>query len=269
MPRFLDPGRTTIVKLYGDVQQRDTLVVTEDDLYGLWRNRDKEELLAEARQALSRTLVLFVGHDLASPDFLLLWREVLDRVGRFGAGAYAAMPTLPADEVQVWSDRQIQIIDQPPLAVLTDLAALIDPDGTQPSAPAAPEPVPPVRALTPEQASIIQIKRRRLHELEKQAALNGIRHRCISRSKSRICATRSAGWRREADSLHPNIGSNTTLTLRPRARSERCGMMQGTRKPEGPAGLAPVPADCAGRCHALYVILFSRIMRVWCDHPKG
>jgi hypothetical protein len=149
-------------------------VVTEDDLYGLWRNRDKEELVAEARQALSRTLVLFVGCDLASPDFLLLWREVLDRVGRFGAGAYAAMPSLPPDEVQVWNDRQIRIIDDQPLALLSQLAALTHPNESAPPAPDAQAPLPSTPATTPQQASIIEIKRRRLQELEKRAALYGI-----------------------------------------------------------------------------------------------
>jgi hypothetical protein len=31
---FADPRRPTLIKLYGDLQQRDSLVVTEDDHYG-------------------------------------------------------------------------------------------------------------------------------------------------------------------------------------------------------------------------------------------
>ena len=36
---FADPHLRMLIKLYGDIQQRDMLVVTEDDQLGLWRSR--------------------------------------------------------------------------------------------------------------------------------------------------------------------------------------------------------------------------------------
>jgi hypothetical protein len=115
---FIRRGRPTLIRLYGDVQQPETLVVTEDDHYGLWRDRDKEDLLDEVRAALRKNTVLFIGYDLADPDFNLLWREVLDRAGRFAMGAYAVWPGLPETEVQMWRDRGITMLESDPLGIL-------------------------------------------------------------------------------------------------------------------------------------------------------
>jgi hypothetical protein len=115
---FIDPKRPTLIKLYGDAQQPDTLVVTEDDHYDLGRDRDKEDLLHEVRTVLRRQTVLFLGYNLADPDFNLLWREVLDRAGRFARTAYAVWPDLPEGEVRMWRDRGIVILEEEPLHIL-------------------------------------------------------------------------------------------------------------------------------------------------------
>jgi hypothetical protein len=122
---FADPRRRTLIKLYGDVQQRDSLVVTEDDHLGLWGSRDKESLLDEARAALRKNVVLFLGYNLADPDFNLLWREVLDRMGRFALGAYAIWPGASDDDQQVWKGRQVQVIAMEPLDLLEQLSAAL------------------------------------------------------------------------------------------------------------------------------------------------
>jgi len=137
---FIDPDRPTLIKLYGDAQMPDTLVVTEDDHYGLGRDRDKEDLLHEVRTVLRRQTVLFLGYNLADPDFNLLWREVLDRAGRFARTAYAVWPDLSEGEVRMWQDRGIVILEADPLGVLGGFEA--------PSAPAG-RPEPEVDVPTP------------------------------------------------------------------------------------------------------------------------
>ncbi len=112
---FLVRDRPTLIKLYGDAQQPDTLVVTEDDHYGLWRDRDKEDVLDEVRAVLRRQTVLFLGYNLADPDFNLLWREVLDRAGRFARTAYAVWPGLPEAEARMWrKERMITVLESEP-----------------------------------------------------------------------------------------------------------------------------------------------------------
>lgn len=117
---FINPKRPTLIKLHGDVQQPDTLVVTEDDHY-----RDKEGLLDEVRSVLRKNTVLFLGYNLKDPDFNLLWRGVLDRMGRFAAVAYAAWPGLSEDERRVWEDRQVRVIEAEPPAFLERLVAAV------------------------------------------------------------------------------------------------------------------------------------------------
>lgn len=107
---FARRGLPTLIRLYGAVDRPASLVATEDDHYGLWRDRNRENMLDEVRMALRRNTVLFLGYNLADPDFNLLWREVLDRMGRFAIGAFAVWPDLPEDQVQVWRDRQVVIL---------------------------------------------------------------------------------------------------------------------------------------------------------------
>jgi hypothetical protein len=136
---FIASDRPTLIKLYGDAQQPDTLVVTEDDHYDLWHDRDKEDLLHEVRTVLRRQTVLFLGYNLTDPDFNLLWREVLDRAGRFARTAYAVWPGLPEGEVRMWRDRGIVILDEDPLGVLSEFEAPSAPAGRPEAEVDAPE----------------------------------------------------------------------------------------------------------------------------------
>lgn len=148
---FTDPRRPTLIKLYGDLLQRDTLVVTEDDHYGLWRSRDKEGLLDEVRRLLRSSTMLFVGHDFTEPDFMLLWRETLDRMGRFVTGAFAVCPGLSADERRVWSERLVRVLDDDSLALLANLAGAEPPAQFPDPSPAMATPLPllPARVTSP------------------------------------------------------------------------------------------------------------------------
>ncbi len=119
---FARRGIPTLIRLYGVVDRPASLVATEDDHYGLWRDRNRENVLDEVRTALRRNTVLFLGYNLADPDFNLLWREVLDRMGRFVVGAFAIWPSLQQDEVQIWQDRQITVMEAGKLTFLNDWA---------------------------------------------------------------------------------------------------------------------------------------------------
>ncbi len=113
--------RATLVKLYGDLRQPHTLTLTEDDLYDL--AAQKRGVLGLVQQAFSDGTVLFLGYDLNSPDFLLLWRDVLRRLGEYAPLAYVTMDqTMTAADRQVWRDRNIEVLDEPPLAVVQTLA---------------------------------------------------------------------------------------------------------------------------------------------------
>lgn len=57
---FSHPRQRSVLRLYGELSQPESLILTEDDHYGLWRNRDKESLLDEIRATLRRHVILLL-----------------------------------------------------------------------------------------------------------------------------------------------------------------------------------------------------------------
>ncbi len=109
------PDRPLLIQLYGNpLSDVESLVVTEDDHLGLWRDRSRESVLDEVKRALQRHTVLFLGYNLSDPDFLLLWREILSRAGNLHRRAFAVWPGLSEAEVGVWADRGIVILEEDP-----------------------------------------------------------------------------------------------------------------------------------------------------------
>lgn len=119
---FIRPSRPSLIKLYGDIDQPDSLVVTDQDHSNLLRDRDKEPLVDEVRRAFRNNTLLFLGYNLADPDFRFLFDEFAQN--RFARTAYAVWPGLPEDDVQMWRDRGIVILDQDPFGTQGDLSDL-------------------------------------------------------------------------------------------------------------------------------------------------
>ena len=75
---FIRQERPTLIKLYGDAQQPDTLVVTDRDHSQLLRDRDKEDVIDEVRRAFKRNTILFYGYNLSDPDFKFLFDKIAE-----------------------------------------------------------------------------------------------------------------------------------------------------------------------------------------------
>jgi hypothetical protein len=115
---FTNPDRPTLIKLYGDAGQPDTLVVTDRDHSDLLRDRDREPLVDEVRRAFRRNTVLFLGYNLADPDFRFLFDQVAE--SRFARTAYAVWPGLPDVDVKMWRDRGVVFLDTDPFGILSE-----------------------------------------------------------------------------------------------------------------------------------------------------
>ena len=163
---FINPDRPTLIKLYGDAQQPDTLVVTDRDHSDLLRDREREPLLDEVRRALRRNTVFFLGYNLADPDFRFLFDQVAE--SRFARTAYAVWPGLPEADVRMWRDRGIVILDTDPLGILLETVARPAPDGLP--EPTVPLPVSPPPAV-PVPARRDDAGHRQLPEPEPQPGL--------------------------------------------------------------------------------------------------
>jgi len=176
---FVDTRQPAIIKLYGDLRQRKTLVITQSDHTNLWLDPAHQPILQAVRSVLASSAALFVGHDLADPDFLLLWQSILLQTGAFAIGAYAIVPDLPANDRRVWQDRHIRFLDAQPFDVLERLAAALSqaspPDGN----PVSPLPPPPPPACNPssdevdEQRVLLRAHRHTLGVYLRRAAMVG------------------------------------------------------------------------------------------------
>ncbi len=111
---FVRRGEPVLIKLYGDAGDKESLVVTTDDHYRLWRSHERAALLDAVRAVLGRSVVLLLGYDLQDADFLLLWGELRDRLGHYGAVAYAAGAGVPAADAAMWRERGIVLLEELP-----------------------------------------------------------------------------------------------------------------------------------------------------------
>ena len=133
---FISPDRPTLIKLYGDVQQPETLIVTDHDHLDLLRDRGREAIMEEVRHAFRQDTVLSLGYNLADPDFRFIFDQVA--ASRFSRTAYAVWPGLPDADVNMWRDRGIIILPSDPWGVLSE-------DAAPPVAPSPPgEPSVPI-----------------------------------------------------------------------------------------------------------------------------
>ena len=149
---FIVPDRPTLIKLYGDAQQPDTLVVTDRDHSDLLRDRNKEALIDEVRQAFRRKTMLFLGYNLADPDFRFLFDQVAE--SKFARTAYAIWPGLPEVDTRMWQDRGIAILGQDPLGILDEVSAQPAPPACAEATAAVPQGATP---LTPDTEMIRQL----------------------------------------------------------------------------------------------------------------
>ncbi|MCL4835490.1 MAG: SIR2 family protein, partial [Caldilineaceae bacterium] len=172
-----------LIKLYGDLRQPQSLTLSEDDLYDL--PSAKREIRRQVENALRGTC-LFLCFDFDSPDFLILWREVLRELGRFAPMAYAA-PAAPlaAGDRELWAGRNITLLDAPALTVVQTLAERLQPVGkplgvtaiVKPALPAAQSPFKRYRNFDLELASgegVIEVRVLRSSEGEDEEAVVGL-----------------------------------------------------------------------------------------------
>jgi hypothetical protein len=178
---FVGTQQPTIIKLYGELRQRKTLVVTQTDHTNQWLDPARRPILDAVQSVLRGNAALFIGHNLADPDFLLLWQSIVRQHGSFTIGAYAVVPGLPATDQRIWQERHIRFLEAQPLDVLERLTTVLP---SPPSMPAEESiPAPPPRAeyklsdddIT-EQLALLQAHRRTLAAYLQREAIVGSAH---------------------------------------------------------------------------------------------
>jgi HEAT repeat protein len=130
---FFDESKVSLVKMQGDINQPDSLVITEDDVDAFISKLPTISDLVRAFFA-TKTLI-FLGYDLSNDQFKRLFRQVTRDLSSFRRQAYAIL-SQPLDEVEIryWHEQNVQIHTQDPIAFLEDLSRAVKEAGKEPRA---------------------------------------------------------------------------------------------------------------------------------------
>lgn len=101
-------SRPLLIKLFGDIERTETLILTSDDYESFWRLRP--ELVSKLKAMLEVGPTLFVGYRLNDPEFRRIYTQVGPLLARTHRRAYAIVEDVSRFEVQTWTQRALTIL---------------------------------------------------------------------------------------------------------------------------------------------------------------
>jgi hypothetical protein len=105
----VDPSTPTVLKIHGDVNHPNRVVLVEDDYDGF---TTRHPLLVTYLSSLLITRTpLFIGYSLDDPDFRQLLTVIADRLGSSRRQAYVLTYGLGAFDVARYSRRSVRCVD--------------------------------------------------------------------------------------------------------------------------------------------------------------
>jgi hypothetical protein len=106
-----DPGSVNIVKLYGDLEQENTLVLARQQYESFFLQRPQMLKLLETE--LARSNMLYLGWSHSDPHFNLLFGELLSRYGQNLRAGYAVMFDVSDAQQRELERKQIRLVHIP------------------------------------------------------------------------------------------------------------------------------------------------------------
>ena len=107
-----DPGAVNLVKLYGDLDQPETIVLARQQYESFFLQRPQMIKLLETE--LARSDMLYLGWSHTDPHFNLVFGEILNRFGGFTRSGYAVMFNVPESQRLDLERRHIRLVELPP-----------------------------------------------------------------------------------------------------------------------------------------------------------
>lgn len=129
------PDMVNIVKLYGDLDQPDTIVIARQQYESYFLQRPQMVKLLETTLATSD--MLYLGWSGTDPYFKLVFGELLSRFGQMIRPGYAVMFDATDDQRDELRRKQIRLVELPAGDRTATLAKWLE-NLTPPSAPAGP-----------------------------------------------------------------------------------------------------------------------------------
>ena len=163
------PDTVNIVKLYGDLDQPDTIVLARQQYESYFLQRPQMVKLLETD--LARSDVLYLGWSGSDPYFKLVFGELLGRFGQMMRPGYAVMFDVTDDQRDELRRKQIRLVELPAgdrtaqltawLESLAGAAPRPDPQGTSGARPAQTGQV----SASPQEASPVTWNRSAIRQL--------------------------------------------------------------------------------------------------------
>ncbi|MCL4531416.1 MAG: SIR2 family protein, partial [Chloroflexi bacterium] len=120
---FIDDDKLLVVKLYGDIDNRASIVVTREDYIAFFDQLPSiSDLL---KYYFSTKTLLFIGFDLDDPHFLQLYAYANQRTKGYRRRAFAVKPEPSQYEIQFWGERNLTVLDTTPNDFLESLGAIL------------------------------------------------------------------------------------------------------------------------------------------------
>jgi NAD-dependent SIR2 family protein deacetylase len=120
-----EEGLVNIVKLYGDLNQPETIVLARQQYESYFLQRPQMIKLLETE--LARSDMLYLGWSHSDPHFNLIFGEMLNRFGQFMRSGYAVMFDVPEAQQLELERKHIYLMELPPGDNLTEqLAAWLE-----------------------------------------------------------------------------------------------------------------------------------------------
>ncbi|HLK55480.1 MAG TPA: Hsp70 family protein [Chthonomonadaceae bacterium] len=112
MVTFVDSQRTTLIQAYGSTDQRDSLVLTENDCLDFPQKRSY--LCEWIRYLCATRTLLFCGYDLNDVYWKFLYRQIGSGTTRFPRRVYAVQPHARPEDKDDWKLENIKIHSEDP-----------------------------------------------------------------------------------------------------------------------------------------------------------
>jgi len=117
---FIDDEKLLVVKLYGDVDNKTSLVLTREDHVAFFDQLPSiSDLL---KYYFSTKTLLFLGYNLNDPHFLQFYAYANQRTKGYQRRAYAVKQNSTQHEVRLWGSRNLGLLDVSPDDFLAELS---------------------------------------------------------------------------------------------------------------------------------------------------
>ena len=112
-----------IVKPYGCITERGSMVITEKDQFALFDRWP--EMLDALGAAFFDKALLFIGCDLTNPEFRRMYRDIASRLHETGQSAYVAQRDAPDPLVHYWATQGLIVVEEDAAELLSRAAECV------------------------------------------------------------------------------------------------------------------------------------------------